>query len=250
MTETGHTDIAAYVLGILDEPDNIAFEVHLQACPDCQLDLLELRDLPELLAKVKRRWPGPPVPALGKPLVSLLDEAASTRRKQRRRSRILVAAAAFLIIAGPVVTMALNPARSATPGQAEAQAPAVPTKPAPDVHTGSAASQNGGGVSAQSQIDHVDTINATVSVTPKEWGTQADLELRGITGPLHCRLLAVSYGGEIQVMANWSVPNKGYGVPASPNPLKISGSTGLAAADIERFEVRTDDSLLVTIEHK
>jgi hypothetical protein len=251
MTETGHTDIAAYVLGILDEPDNIAFEAHLQACPDCQLDLLELRDLPELLAKVKRRWPGPPVPAPGKPLVALLDEAASSRRKQRRRSRVLVAAAAVLIVAGPLVTIAVMPGQSSAPPQAQAPAvaPVVPgPAPGPDVHTGSAASQNGG-VSAQSSIDHVTTINAMVSLTPKEWGTQADLELGGITGPLSCRLLAVSYGGEVQVMSSWSVPEKGYGVPGSPDPLRISGSTGLSPAEIQRFEVRTDDALLVTVDH-
>jgi anti-sigma factor RsiW len=267
MTETGHTDIAAYVLGILDEPDNIAFEKHLQACPDCQLDLLELRDLPELLAKVKRRWPAPPIPSPvvhasdtgtsdtgsppGKPLVALLDEAASSRRKQRWRSRVLVAAAAVLIVAGPLVTMSVMPGQSAGPAQAQAPAlsPVVPTTPTgPDVHTGSAASQNGG-VSAQSSIDHVTTINAMVSVTPKEWGTQADLELGGITGPLRCRLIAVSYGGEIQVMSSWSVPVKGYGVPGSPEPLRISGSTGLTPAEIQRFEVRTDDDLLVTVDH-
>jgi len=265
MTGTAHTDMAAYVLGILDASDHAAFEEHLQGCPHCQLDLLELHDLPDLLAKVKKRWPGPPVPSStdsqemrpvpapvrsaaaegGQPLATLLDEAASSRRKQRSRSRILVAAAALLIVAGPLLTLTF------TSGGQEPAAPlAAESTTLPEVHTGSAASPNDGINKAQSEIAHLDTINAKVSLTPKEWGTQADLELGGITGPLTCRLLAVTYGGESQVMTSWSVPVKGYGVPESPAPLRVSGGTALTATEIERFEVRTEDgSLLVTVDH-
>jgi hypothetical protein len=251
MTGTAHTDMAAYVLGILDASDHAAFEEHLQGCPHCQLDLVELHDLPDLLAKVKRHWPRPPAPSgagshaapeTGQPLSTLLDEAASSRRKQRWRSRTLVAAAVLLIVAGPLLTLAL------TPGQ---QPPAAPLAAAPaalpEGHTGSAASPNDG-IRAHSEIAHLDAINAKVSLTPKDWGTQADLELGGITGPLKCQLIAVTYGGESQVMSSWSVPAKGYGVPGSPEPLRVSGGTGLAPPEIERFEVRTGDgSLLVTV---
>jgi anti-sigma-K factor RskA len=255
--------MAAYVLGILDASDHAAFEEHLQGCPHCQLDLLELHDLPDLLAKVKRRWPRPPVPSsadsqemrpvaapvraapeTGQPLATLLDEAASSRRKQRWRSRILVTAAAFLIVAGPLVTLAV------TSGQQTPDAPlAAASTSVPEVHTGSAASPNDG-IKAHSEIAHLDTIDAKVSVTAQDWGTQADLELGGITGPLKCQLFAVTYGGDSQVMTSWSVPVKGFGVPDSPEPLRVSGGTALAPSEIERFEVRTEDgSLLVTVDH-
>ena len=36
-----HVDVAAYVLGALDESDNAAFERHLATCPRCQSELDE-----------------------------------------------------------------------------------------------------------------------------------------------------------------------------------------------------------------
>jgi anti-sigma factor RsiW len=62
---SGHVDIAAYILGALDEPDNSAFEEHLLDCPRCQLDLIELQDVPDLLDTVKHDAPALLVPVPG-----------------------------------------------------------------------------------------------------------------------------------------------------------------------------------------
>ncbi|GAA3437288.1 anti-sigma factor family protein [Kutzneria kofuensis] len=48
-----HVDVAAYVLGALDESDNAAFERHLATCPRCQAELDELSGLPSLLDQVR-----------------------------------------------------------------------------------------------------------------------------------------------------------------------------------------------------
>lgn len=50
---TDHVDVAAYVLGALDESENAAFERHLATCPRCQAELNELSGLPSLLDQVR-----------------------------------------------------------------------------------------------------------------------------------------------------------------------------------------------------
>ncbi|EWM13365.1 anti-sigma factor [Kutzneria sp. 744] len=50
---TDHVDVAAYVLGALDESDNAGFERHLSTCPRCQAELDELSGLPSLLDQVR-----------------------------------------------------------------------------------------------------------------------------------------------------------------------------------------------------
>jgi hypothetical protein len=50
---TDHVDVAAYVLGALDESDNALFERHLATCPRCQAELDELSGLPSLLDQVR-----------------------------------------------------------------------------------------------------------------------------------------------------------------------------------------------------
>ena len=54
MAGSAHTDVAAYVLGVLSEAENTQFEAHLMNCPHCQLDLIELYQLPDVLDLVKR----------------------------------------------------------------------------------------------------------------------------------------------------------------------------------------------------
>jgi hypothetical protein len=50
---TDHVDVAAYVLGALDESDTALFERHLATCPRCQAELDELSGLPSLLDQVR-----------------------------------------------------------------------------------------------------------------------------------------------------------------------------------------------------
>ncbi|MFE3453373.1 zf-HC2 domain-containing protein [Nonomuraea sp. NPDC059194] len=48
-----HPEVAAYALGVLDEADLQAFERHLDSCEQCQTELRELREVPELLDTLK-----------------------------------------------------------------------------------------------------------------------------------------------------------------------------------------------------
>ena len=98
---SGHVDIAAYILGALDEPDNTAFEEHLLDCPRCQLDLVELQDVPDLLDAVKHDAPALLVPVPGpQVLTSLLEEASKSRIRRRRRQWVGAVAASAIAFSG------------------------------------------------------------------------------------------------------------------------------------------------------
>jgi hypothetical protein len=230
-----HTDIAAYVLGVLDDAGNAVFEAHLLDCPHCQLDLLEMYDLPEILAEVRKYWPDPPIPqprALG----GLLDEVALHRRRRRMIGRIVGAAAVLLIVAGPLITLALLPSGDSY----DATAPVAASAPAsaPPTATGAAALFAGGEAGK--------ALQAQVVVQPTAWGSAIELALSGVTGPQRCQLIAVPWAGPEQVVTGWTVPAAADGTVNLVQPLRISGGSAFAPAEIARFEIRTDGGAVLT----
>ncbi|OXM60744.1 zf-HC2 domain-containing protein [Amycolatopsis vastitatis] len=262
MAGSAHTDVAAYVLGVLSEAENTQFEAHLMNCPHCQLDLIELYQLPDVLDLVKRSWPEPPMPAPGPRTLSpgprvlrgLMEEAAVKRRRRKRIGLLAGAAAAAAVIAGPLVTLAVRPADAVAPAALAApsgkQAPPVSSVPATSTAPPSsgAPGQPGGG-QTYGRGSGGSAVSAVVTVSPVEWGSRVDLELRGIVGPVKCQLVAVSTGGDERVVSSWAVPPKGFGIPGSPEPLRLQGSISLAMDQIGRFEVRGDDgSVLVVVQ--
>lgn len=219
---SAHDDIAAYILGALDEPDNSAFEEHLLDCSQCQLELVELQDVPDLLDKVKHDAPAMLVPVPGpRVLSSLLEEATRSRVQRRRRQWLAAAAAAVLIVVAPVVTILVTsgdptPAAAGQPSSLRSEAP-PPAVEAPTLN----------GVGGE--------MDASVTMMTQDWGTQVTIELRGAVGPRKCELVAVSTSGETQTVTNWTVP------PGGRNePLRLSGGTSFAPGDIARVEVRDD----------
>ncbi|WP_158890704.1 zf-HC2 domain-containing protein [Amycolatopsis anabasis] len=245
MAQVSHTDVAAYVLGALDEPENAAFEAHLLDCAHCQLELLELHELPELLDEVRRTWPAAPAPPPGpRVLDGLLAEAAAVARKRRRVSRWAAAAAVLVFLAGSILSLSFF-LSGGSPGDA---APVAAPAETPVVRTGSA-SGLGDGARPLGRTDAGTPVTAKVVLRARDWGTQAELELSGVTGPIGCALIAVPWLGDSpQILAGWTIPAKGYGVPGSPEPLRVSGATALNLANIQRLEVRAENgTTLVTV---
>ncbi|MEV4597405.1 zf-HC2 domain-containing protein [Amycolatopsis sp. NPDC049253] len=246
MAGSPHTDLAAYVLGVLSEADNTRFEEHLLDCPHCQLDLVELHQLPDVLDLVKKNWPEPPVPVTpGRTLApgprvlrALMAEATVKRKRRRRLGLVAAAAAAALVVAGPLVTLAVRPADAAGPSVSLAAPTSVPPAPSSSLSAPGGGTSSGQGASA---------VTARVTVTPREWGSSVDLELSGVVGPTNCQLLAISSAGDIRTVTGWSVPAKGYGIPGSPDPLHVTGGTSMSADEITRFEVRADDGTLLVV---
>lgn len=231
-----HTDVAAYVLGVLDEAERATFEAHLIDCPHCQLDLLEMYEIPEILAEIGKYWPEPPIPqprALG----GMLDAMAEQRRRRRRIGRLMAAAAIVLIIVGPLVTLALRDG-----GESGQAVPPVsvstpePLNVASTPSTTPPASLFSGGESASS-------LQAQVIVQTTTWGSQVDLILSGMAGPQQCALVAVPWAGPEQTVTTWAVPTTSDADLSQP--MRISGGTALASSDIARFEIRANDGAVL-----
>ncbi len=228
MGKPAHTDIAAYVLGVLDDDDNAAFEAHLLDCPNCQLDLLEMHELPDLLDEIRRYWPEPPVPA-PRVLAPMLDEVAAIRRRRTLVRRVLAVAALLLIIAGPLVTLAVVPSQAPAPVAASTPPPPPPpSSPGASRFTGSETGQ---------------ALRTEVLVMPTSWGAAVRLDLTGVAGPLRCHLVAVDWSGHEETVASWTVP------AGAVDPLLISGGTAFGPGDIEKFQIRTESgAVLASIE--
>ncbi|GGL07478.1 hypothetical protein Sme01_11640 [Sphaerisporangium melleum] len=53
MDSPPHVEVAAYILGVLNEEDSAAFDRHLPDCPSCQAELREMYELPDALDLIK-----------------------------------------------------------------------------------------------------------------------------------------------------------------------------------------------------
>ncbi|MEV4312773.1 zf-HC2 domain-containing protein [Actinocrispum sp. NPDC049592] len=238
---SGHVDIAAYILGALDEPDNAAFEEHLLDCPRCQLDLVELQDVPDLLDTVKHDAPALLVPVPGpRVLSSLLEEASRSRLQRRRRQWFAAAAAAALIIAAPLATIVITQAGGGSPvasPQLNVKIDSETVPPSSAAPTGQPRTLDGPAKGMGGELD------ANVTMLAQDWGTQIDMELRGAAGPRLCELVAVSKKGEARTVTSWSVPAGGRN-----EPLKLSGGAPFQPSEISRLEIRADNGdILLTL---
>jgi hypothetical protein len=221
-----HAEVAAFVLGVLDEEENEIFEAHLADCADCQAELRELYIMPPILDEARRLDPAIVAGPETSPLVlaGLLDDVTDLRRRRRRRTYLTVAAAAAVVAVTPVAT------RSLWPGP--------PTQHGRPVAAASAAAPTG--TEILQATNRANAVTAKITIQPEAWGTRVGIELYGVRGPLRCQLVVVSRSGKDEVVTSWRVPPKqGWGVPGSPNPLRLEGNTAYFRGDIDRFEFRT-----------
>ncbi|WP_037558774.1 anti-sigma factor family protein [Spirillospora albida] len=230
MTErVEHTDVGAYALGLLEEDDRLAFEAHLRGCDACAAELGQMAGLAGALAGLGPVEESPdadaPAPADEAPVIDLMRRRRAAERRFRRGTAVIgTAAAAAFLAAGVTIGAGLDddpsaPDAHASHGPAQALVIWGERRQAADPETGA---------------------SGVVGLEGKKWGTHVGLELKGIKGPLTCRLEAVSRDGTRSVVTGWRVPPQGYGVPGSPQPLVTHGGTATARADLVRFEVVVD----------
>jgi len=215
-----HTDVAAYVLGLLEPADRQAFEEHLAGCPACAAELAELSDMKGLLTGI-----GPVEAAADEPdeasVTDLVRRRAQSQRRRVRWQSVLAAAAAVALLAGGlIVGRAVAPQ---PPPVAAIAHPITATNPA----TG---------------------VAGTVGLVKKPFGTQVTLDLSKIRGPKECQMVAVSTTGKRFVIATWFLPPVEFGGPAHPAPVSLVGWTTIKTGDLSRIDVTlVSGSTLVSI---
>ncbi|MEU4743679.1 zf-HC2 domain-containing protein [Actinosynnema sp. NPDC023658] len=228
-SQPSHVDVAAYVLGVLDEDEVDAFENHLAQCRRCALDLRDFAQLPDLLdeadANGMLRANAGERPD-GRSVRAMLDSVSETRARKRRNVALLAAAAAVLLIALTAV-VSVNVAAPSDPVAAASSTPSVPAqsnvaKGAPDAS------------GTINRTDPTTGVAARLSASPEPWGTSLQVEVKGAKGPTRCELVAKSRDGESMVVGSWLVTATG----AGKDPVTLQASVGLRWHDIVEFTVR------------
>jgi hypothetical protein len=222
-----HTDVAAYSLGLLEEDDRHAFELHLLQCPACREELRGLRGISALMHGLDKRL-ATPAPSQDTGDLHVLLRRCSETRRRHGRHRWLAAAAMliFLPVGGGLAWSALS---SPEPGSGGRSATASPRA--------AELLSSGERFTGTSPTD----VMATVAVEGKAWGTDVTLQVTGVQGPLLCRLVALDHAGGEETVMSWQVAAAGEGADAAPKPLVIQGSVATSRDQISRFEIRASD---------
>ncbi|MFF5205184.1 anti-sigma factor family protein [Streptosporangium sp. NPDC000396] len=238
-SQVEHTDVGAYALGLLEEADRRAFSAHLSGCPSCTAELAELSGTAAALVGIEpvedeEDKGGDRAGEAPAQVIDLIRRKQAADRRARRRTFLLGAAAAVVLVGGGVTVGATISGGGAAPGghhSAHGPAEEFYRQGKPIAGTG------------------VSGVSGGLVLETKAWGTHAALELKGVRGPLECELVAVSKTGERRVVTGWAVPEKGYGVPGSPEPLYVHGGTAFSPGEIDRFEVSaTGGGTLLTVD--
>jgi hypothetical protein len=211
---TGHTDVGAYSLGLLEERDRLEFEDHLAGCESCAAELAELSPMQALLRGVEPAGAADSGPGAAE--VTDLIRRRADQQRRRRRWQVAVGAAAAAVLIGGGIGAGLTLAPQ--PGGAPAAAVTL---------TGQ----------RHSATDPGTGVAGTVGLVAKGWGTQVTLDLSKVHGPVECQLVAVSRTGERRVVMGWVVPAPGDGVPGHPAHLLIQGGTSIPRSDLTRLDV-------------
>ncbi|MGW0821518.1 zf-HC2 domain-containing protein [Streptomyces sp. NPDC002845] len=235
-----HETVGAYALGILDDAEASQFEAHLATCEWCGQQLDELAGMEPMLAALADLPSSQGSPAIGESLAAkpsprladrLVGEVVEHRAKRSRRSFFGLAAGIAAIVAGPTAVYATTSGGDS--GGGGGQDVASPAKDAFMV------------MSEKVEATDASTkVSATVAMEAKDWGTHAVLELKNVTGPEKCSLIAVAKSGERETATTWAVPNWGYGIENATteqarNPLYVHGGVAMDPSDIDHFEVMT-----------
>ncbi len=253
---TGHEDVAAYALGVLDPRDSSRFEEHLADCAACAAELESMLPVVDLLSDVD---PDSLVATEqsrkdGAVLHRMIDTVGQERRRARSRHMFSLAAAAVLLAALTGGALAAG-GRWLAPGPSTpiAQPSAASTDSPWDRLPPDGGLGDGNGTGERfSTTDPRTGVRADVALESKPWGTQVSFAVWNVKGPLTCRLLAVRTSGKTELLSTWKVPEGGYGTAAQPQPLTLQAATALPRGDLAHVQVQALDaggnpSTLVTV---
>ncbi|PRY37330.1 anti-sigma factor family protein [Umezawaea tangerina] len=227
-----HIDVAAYVLGVLDEDEVDAFENHLAQCRKCALDLKDFAVLPDLLDEADQagllRGTAGERPD-GRSVRAMLDSVSIDRGRKRRNYALAAAAVAVLLMGGTAAATV-----KLTSGSGNTSNVAQNTQSPPKQ---SAVANNETDVFQElSRSDPKTGLKAKIHARPEAWGTSIEFEVEGAKGPGRCELVALTRDGGTMPVTTWLV-----GAPAlngDKAPVQLDGGLGMRWNEIAAFVVR------------
>jgi hypothetical protein len=248
-----HYDVASYALGILEPADVDRFEEHLVTCDACAMELESLLPVTRLLSGVDRE-------AFQKTSQSVSDGmmfdrmrnvvAFERKRSKARISFMVAAAAAVAVIATLALSIALigkpggnggggtGPGNNQAGGRATVGAPPTtasgPSEQVPGLNSPPAGSKN----LPLTATDALSGATLSVSIDPRSWGSQLNVILGNVHGPVTCTLLVIDKSGHSDVAGSWAVSAEGYGTAEHPEKLSFTAATSISGQNISRIEVR------------
>jgi putative zinc finger protein len=223
MPTPDHIDVGAYVLGILDPPEQAAFAKHFSTCARCRAEYRELADLPRLLEQIKPEIePAPSASALD----GALAEIAATRRGRRRNLWLAAAAAGVLVVSLPIAVWQSTQDQTSGSPQADRRDTA-----SIDHHPSTAQSTAVAGARTLTGFDKATSATAVLTVDSGDTSTTVDLQLFAVAGPAEGKLVAVTKNGHRSDVTHWKIGEDG-------TSAKARGTVEIPMTDISRFELR------------
>jgi hypothetical protein len=230
-----HIDVAAYVLGVLDEAEVDAFENHLAQCRKCALDLKDFAVLPDLLDEADQagllRGTAGERPD-GRSVRAMLDSVTIDRGRKRRNYALAAAAAAVLLV-GVTSVVSYNLAA----GSAPAVAGATTNAATGDQPKQSAVAQGQTDVFQElSRSDPKTGLSAKIHARPEAWGTSIEFQVEGAKGPGRCELVALARDGGTMMVTSWLVSAPA--LNGDKAPVQLTGGLGMRWSEIAAFVVK------------
>jgi hypothetical protein len=221
MPTPDHIDVGAYVLGILDPPEQAAFAEHFANCARCRAEYRELADLPRLLDQIKPDVePAPSIQALD----GALAEIAASRKGRRRNLWLAAAAAGVLVVSLPIVVWR-STGDNGTPAP---QAGSTVTR----THDPSTAESTAvAGARTLTGTDRATGATAILTVDGDSSSTTVDLQLFAVPGPAQGELIVVTRTGHREQVTPWEM---GVDEPSA----KERGTVDIPILEIVGFELR------------
>lgn len=216
---TGHLDVGAYVLSILDPADQAAFTEHFAECARCRAEYRELADLPRLLDQLKPE--AAPEPSF-RALDGALAEISSSRRGRRRNTWLAAAAAGVLLVSVPLAVWG-----SGGNDPSPVAGPTVTVSAGPTTTDTTAVA----GARTLTGTDPLTGATAILVVDGDAVSTTVDLQLFAVAGPARGELIVVTRTGHREQVTPWEM---GVDQPSA----KERGTVDIPILEIVGFELR------------